>query len=136
MLVRCGLGLYVRDIRKGGCWKAHDCSYTVHTTPSRDRSSWISFQRFVSRLSPSSATDGQSRRHGQGHEARFFSLFSITDKSASFLGPAAIALVTDATGEMRYAFLVLAVLLAVPVPVLLWRVDEEKGKRDARMYDG
>lgn len=40
-----------------GCCKAHVCSCTVHTTPSRDRSSWNSFQRFVFRFSPSSATD-------------------------------------------------------------------------------
>ncbi|KAJ9098311.1 hypothetical protein QFC19_006435 [Naganishia cerealis] len=68
-----------------------------------------------------------------GQEARFFSLFSITDKSASFLGPAAIALVADWTGEIRYGFAVLAVLMVVPVPILVFLVDVERGRKDARL---
>ncbi|KAJ9096733.1 hypothetical protein QFC21_005003 [Naganishia friedmannii] len=71
---------------------------------------------------------------GMGQEARFFSLFSITDKSASFLGPAAIAAVADLTGEIRYGFGVLALLMVVPVPILLYFVDVERGRKDSRLY--
>ncbi|KAI5451063.1 Autophagy protein 22 [Naganishia albida] len=69
-----------------------------------------------------------------GQEARFFSLFSITDKSASFLGPAAIACVADWTGEIRYGFAVLALLMIAPVPILRYYVDQERGRRDAKEY--
>ncbi|KAJ9091673.1 hypothetical protein QFC20_007584 [Naganishia adeliensis] len=69
-----------------------------------------------------------------GQEARFFSLFSLTDKSASFLGPAAIACVADWTGGIRYGFGVLALLMVVPVPILRYCVDQERGRRDAREY--
>jgi UMF1 family MFS transporter len=70
----------------------------------------------------------------QGQEARFFGLFSITDKSASFLGPAAIACVADWTGEIRYGFGVLALLMIAPVPILRYCVEQERGRRDAREY--
>jgi UMF1 family MFS transporter len=72
----------------------------------------------------------------QGHEARFFSLFSITDKSASFLGPAAIAYVTDSTGNMRNGWWIIMGLIA-SVGGVFWRgVDVERGRRDARVYAG
>lgn len=78
--------------------------------------------------------EGYADLFSQGQEARFFSLFSITDKSASFLGPAAIACVADWTGEIRYGFGVLALLMVVPVPILRYCVDQERGRRDAREY--
>lgn len=95
-------------------------------------SSWsISFHRYVSRSITCAAADQLS---SQGQEARFFSLFSITDKSASFLGPAAIACVADWTGEIRYGFGVLALLMIAPVPILRYCVIQERGRRDARDY--
>ncbi|ODN81090.1 hypothetical protein L202_03185 [Cryptococcus amylolentus CBS 6039] len=65
-----------------------------------------------------------------GHESTFFSLFSFTDKSASFIGPAAVGLISDLTGNIRYGFLFLLVMLVVPIPVL-WRVGIAEGRRDA-----
>ncbi|WVQ73604.1 hypothetical protein IAR50_003184 [Cryptococcus sp. DSM 104548] len=65
-----------------------------------------------------------------GHESTFFSLFSFTDKSASFIGPAAVGLISDLTGNIRWGFLFLLVMLVVPIPVL-WGVGVERGRRDA-----
>ncbi|OXC64053.1 hypothetical protein AYX13_06417 [Cryptococcus neoformans] len=65
-----------------------------------------------------------------GHESTFFSLFSFTDKSASFIGPAAVGLISDLTGNIRYGFLFLLVMLVVPIPVL-GRVGVERGRREA-----
>jgi UMF1 family MFS transporter len=72
-----------------------------------------------------------SRAHRiQGHESTFFSLFSLTDKSASFLGPAIVGVIADFTGNIRLGFVFLLIMLAVPVPVLL-RVRTRRGKEEA-----
>ncbi|KAL7421294.1 Autophagy protein 22 [Cryptotrichosporon argae] len=68
-----------------------------------------------------------------GHESSFFSLFALTDKSASFIGPAVVGAIADATGNIRYGFLFLLVLLAAPVPILL-RVDPRRGAAEARAW--
>ncbi|ADV23204.1 UMF1 family MFS transporter [Cryptococcus gattii Ru294] len=65
-----------------------------------------------------------------GHESTFFSLFSFTDKSASFIGPATVGLISDLTGNIRYGFLFLLAMLVVPIPVL-GRVKVEQGRREA-----
>jgi len=39
-----------------------------------------------------------------GEEARWYGLYSITDKSSSFIGPLIVGLISDATGNIRYAF--------------------------------
>lgn len=66
----------------------------------------------------------------QNHESSFFSLFALTDKSASFVGPAIVGLISDMTGNIRNGFIFLLIMLAVPVPVLL-RVRAKKGKEEA-----
>ncbi|WVW79466.1 hypothetical protein I302_101435 [Kwoniella bestiolae CBS 10118] len=68
-----------------------------------------------------------------GHESTFFSLFAFTDKSASFIGPAAVGLISDLTGNLRYGFIFLLIMLTIPVPVLL-RVSVRKGKDDAQRW--
>ncbi|KAG6902708.1 hypothetical protein C0995_012848 [Termitomyces sp. Mi166 len=52
-----------------------------------------------------------------GEEARWYGLFSITDKSSSFIGPLIVGLIADTT--------------AVPI---LTNVDVERGRKDAREY--
>lgn len=69
----------------------------------------------------------------QGHESSFFSLFALTDKSASFLGPFVVGLIADLTGNIRLGFLFLLVMLLIPVPVLL-RVDIVAGQEEARVW--
>ncbi|BGP55708.1 Autophagy protein 22 [Rhodotorula sphaerocarpa] len=66
--------------------------------------------------------------------AQFFGLYSITDKSSSFLGPLLVAVVTNQTGEIRYAFWVILALLLASVPILA-RVDVRAGSEDAERYD-
>jgi MFS transporter, UMF1 family len=65
-----------------------------------------------------------------GSEAAFYALYAITDKGSSAVGPAIVGMIVDATGQIRPAFLFLAVLIALPAP-LIWMVDAEKGQADA-----
>lgn len=55
----------------------------------------------------------------QGQESSYFSLFALTDKSASFLGPFIVGVIADVTGNIRLGFLFLLVMLLIPVPVLM-----------------
>lgn len=66
--------------------------------------------------------------------AQFFGLYSVTDKSSSFLGPFLVAMVTNATGEIRYAFWVILALMVVSLPVLA-KVDVHRGSEDAERYE-
>lgn len=65
-----------------------------------------------------------------GHEAAFYALYAITDKGSSVFGPAIVGAVTDRYGEIRPAFLFLAILIFLPLPLMLL-VDVERGKQDA-----
>lgn len=65
-----------------------------------------------------------------GSEAAFFALYAITDKGSSVFGPAIVGVITGRYGEIRPAFVFLAVLIFVPV-LLMLLVDVERGKRDA-----
>ncbi|KAI0314009.1 autophagy-related protein 22-like protein, partial [Amylostereum chailletii] len=62
--------------------------------------------------------------------ARWYALFSITDKSSSFLGPLLVGLIADTTGNIRYAFILLVGVLWMALPVLM-SVDVVKGSEDA-----
>jgi UMF1 family MFS transporter len=63
-------------------------------------------------------------------EAAFYALYAITDKGSSAVGPAIVGAIVDATGTIRPAFALLALLIAFPVP-LMWMVDVERGRGDA-----
>jgi len=67
----------------------------------------------------------------EGKEAAFYALYAITDKGSSAVGPAVVGVIVDRTGGIRPAFWFLAVLIALPLP-LIWMVDVERGKGDAR----
>lgn len=68
-----------------------------------------------------------------GEEARWYGLFSITDKSSSFLGPLVVGLIADSTGNIRYAFFFLfGMILAAVLPLLV--VNVPQGRRDADAY--
>ena len=64
-----------------------------------------------------------------GSEAAFYALYAATDKGSSFIGPALVGMLVDATGQVRSGFFVLAVLIVLPIP-LVWMVNVEKGRRD------
>lgn len=68
-----------------------------------------------------------------GEDARWYGLFSITDKSSSFLGPLAVGVIADMTGNIRYAFFFLVIMIWLAVPILA-AVDVENGRKDAREY--
>jgi UMF1 family MFS transporter len=65
-----------------------------------------------------------------GSEAAFYALYAITDKGSSAVGPAVVGVIIDRTGHIRPAFIFLAVLIALPGP-LIWMVDVKKGQEDA-----
>jgi UMF1 family MFS transporter len=86
-----------------------------------------------------------------GQEARFFGLYSITDKcaralasleratqaghrSASFIGPLVVGLIADLFGSIRLSFFFLFLVLALPIPVLAFILDADAGRRDAEAY--
>ncbi|KAE8156446.1 autophagy-related protein 22-1 [Aspergillus tamarii] len=65
-----------------------------------------------------------------GYEAAFYALYAITDKGSSIFGPAVVGIVTDRYGEIRPAFVFLAILILLPLPLMLL-VDVDRGKQDA-----
>ncbi|KAH9915558.1 autophagy-type protein 22 [Epithele typhae] len=68
-----------------------------------------------------------------GEEARWYALFSITDKSSSFLGPLVVGVIADTTGNIRYAFFFLTAMIWLSIPVLT-KVNMERGRADALRY--
>ena len=65
-----------------------------------------------------------------GFEAAFYALYAITDKGSSIFGPAIVGAITQKYGEIRPAFVFLAVLIFVTLPLMML-VDVDRGKRDA-----
>ncbi len=65
-----------------------------------------------------------------GFEAAFYALYAITDKGSSIFGPAIVGAITDRYGEIRPAFVFLAVLIFLPLPLMML-VDVDRGKTDA-----
>lgn len=66
-----------------------------------------------------------------GFEAAFYALYAITDKGSSIFGPAIVGLITDRYGDIRPAFVFLAVLIGLPLPLMLL-LDVDRGKADAK----
>ncbi|KAJ5141007.1 Major facilitator superfamily domain general substrate transporter [Penicillium atrosanguineum] len=64
-----------------------------------------------------------------GSEAAFYALYAATDKGSSFIGPAIVGGLIDATGQVRSGFFFIAVLIVLPIP-LVWIVNAEKGRRE------
>ncbi|KAL8873266.1 MAG: hypothetical protein Q9174_001235 [Haloplaca sp. 1 TL-2023] len=64
-----------------------------------------------------------------GSEAAFYALYAITDKGSSIFGPAIVGAITDRYGNIRPAFVFLAVLIIVPLPLMMM-VDVDRGKKD------
>ncbi|KAL2814379.1 autophagy-related protein 22-like protein [Aspergillus cavernicola] len=65
-----------------------------------------------------------------GSEAAFYALYAATDKGSSFVGPAVVGALIDATGSVRSGFIFIAVLILLPMP-LVWLVNAERGRGDA-----
>lgn len=69
-----------------------------------------------------------------GDESEFFSLYAITDKGSSWLGPLFQSLLLGWTGNSRYGLIVLAAMMWLPIPVIASRVDMERGVKDAKEF--
>jgi len=67
----------------------------------------------------------------KGKEAVFFSLYALTDKGSSWIGPLVAAALNQAFGSMRYSviFIMFSILVACPI---LWYVDVEKGQKEVQ----
>lgn len=66
----------------------------------------------------------------RGKESTFFSLFSVTDKGSSVVGPLISGLIVDRTHNIRYTFYFLLVLMVLPL-ALFWSLDIERGSKEA-----
>ncbi|KAL8940602.1 MAG: hypothetical protein Q9211_002197 [Gyalolechia sp. 1 TL-2023] len=64
-----------------------------------------------------------------GSEAAFYALYAITDKGSSIFGPAIVGVITDRYGDIRPAFVFLAVLILVPLPLMML-VDVDRGREE------
>jgi MFS transporter, UMF1 family len=65
-----------------------------------------------------------------GIEAAFYTLYAVTDKGSSVIGPAIVGRIIDHTGQIRMGFWFLSVLMIAPAPFFYF-VDVEKGRKDA-----
>jgi len=58
----------------------------------------------------------------------------ITEQSSSFIGPLLVGLISDVTGNIRYAFFFLVFMIWLAVPILM-SVDVDRGRKDAQEYE-
>lgn len=54
-------------------------------------------------------------------------------QSSSFVGPLAVGLIADLTGNIRYGFFFIVFMIWLAVPILL-SVDVERGRADVDSY--
>jgi UMF1 family MFS transporter len=69
----------------------------------------------------------------EGLESQFFGLYSFTDKGSSWIGPAVVSGVLQATGTFRLSFIFPICVLLLPV-LLLVRINYDKGALDAQKF--
>ena len=60
--------------------------------------------------------------------------FHENSQSSSFIGPLVVGVISDLTGNIRYAFFFLVLMVWSAVPILMC-VDVEQGRKDAQAYD-
>jgi UMF1 family MFS transporter len=63
-------------------------------------------------------------------ESEFFSLYALTDKGASWIGPLVVGAITDSTHEIRYSFFFLLASMIVAL-FIISTVNPEKGRNEA-----
>ena len=69
----------------------------------------------------------------EGLEAQFYSLYNVTDRGSSWIGPAVVATVINTTGTIRLAFVYPLIMLTIPT-LLLHFVDFSKAEASAKVY--
>ncbi|PJF18734.1 hypothetical protein PSACC_01472 [Paramicrosporidium saccamoebae] len=70
-----------------------------------------------------------------GEESEFFSIYAITDKGSSWLGPAIQAAVSSSGIDPRYGLIFLGVMVVLSFPILIWYIDPLRGKEDALSFN-
>jgi UMF1 family MFS transporter len=68
----------------------------------------------------------------KGKESEFFSLYGITDKSSSWLGPLITGAIIE-NNDTRWGFVFPLVMMVIPLVIIIW-VDVEKGIKDAERF--
>ncbi|ORZ28832.1 autophagy-related protein 22-like protein [Lobosporangium transversale] len=68
----------------------------------------------------------------KGKESEFFSLYGITDKSSSWLGPLITGAIIE-NNDTRWGFVFPLVMMVFPLILLLW-IDVDKGIQDAERF--
>ncbi|RKO95804.1 hypothetical protein CAUPRSCDRAFT_12494, partial [Caulochytrium protostelioides] len=68
-----------------------------------------------------------------GMESRFFALYEVTDKGSSWIGPLAVAALTDWTHDKRYAFIFLLAMFIIPLCIFA-TVDPDAAIDEARQF--
>lgn len=58
---------------------------------------------------------------------------NILSQTSSFVGPMVVGIIADATGNIRYGFFFVVVMVLASVPILLV-IDVDRGRREAREY--
>jgi UMF1 family MFS transporter len=65
-----------------------------------------------------------------GREAEFFSLYEITDKGSSWMGPLIVGMIYSATDNLRYGYVYLFFAMIPPILLLHFAVDHRQGMID------
>lgn len=68
-----------------------------------------------------------------GQEAKWYALYSITDKSSSFFGPLVVGLIADSTHNIRFGHVFILGILLLSIPILA-HVDVPSGKLKAEEF--
>ncbi|CAI5527847.1 unnamed protein product [Closterium sp. Naga37s-1] len=72
----------------------------------------------------------------KGREGAFFSLYAISDKGSSWLGPFVVAAIAQFTGKIRPAFLYIFIVMLVPIFFLHTYLDYSQGLKESGRHDG
>lgn len=70
----------------------------------------------------------------KGKESVFFSIFGLTDKTSSIVGPFIIGLIINYFHELRGAFWVLALLLIISLPILVKEFNLRRARIEAENF--
>merc|ERR1712129_470812 len=70
----------------------------------------------------------------RGKEAEMFALFEITDKGSSWIGPLTTAVIAN-TLSIRWAMIYVVFFFLIPMVILVYGVNLEKGMREAGRFD-
>jgi len=72
----------------------------------------------------------------RGKESQLFSLYEITDKGSSWLGPLVTAAIVQATDSLRLVFIYLLAVMVIPISVLWFFLDHKAGTLAAKHHVG